>query len=140
MSKNGNDKKNEQLGMNHATAAGQLRKLILFKLVQEAGKDICFHCGKRIDSVDNFSIEHKVPWLDSNKPKELFFNLDNIAFSHLGCNSGAFERSKVFCIRGHPLSGDNLYSSSDGSRQCKTCRNSRNREARKNKRLQYPNW
>lgn len=38
---------------------------------------------------DNFSIEHKIPWLDSDDPVDLFFNLENIDFSHLLCNSAA---------------------------------------------------
>lgn len=35
---------------------------------------------------DTFSIEHKVPWLHSENPLELYFSLDNISFSHYLCN------------------------------------------------------
>jgi len=35
---------------------------------------------------ENFTIEHKVPWLDSEDPVKMFFDLDNIAFSHHKCN------------------------------------------------------
>ena len=41
------------------------------------------------------SIEHKIPWLDSDNPKELFFNLEkNIAFSHLSCNISAARQNR----------------------------------------------
>lgn len=46
----------------------------------------CYQCGNTIDKVEELSIEHKTPWLDSDTPKELFFNLENIAF-HNGCLS-----------------------------------------------------
>lgn len=39
--------------------------------------------------MDELSIEHKTPWLDSEDPKALFFDLNNIAFSHLSCNVSA---------------------------------------------------
>lgn len=32
-----------------------------------------------------------------------------------------FTSSKTHCVRGHPLSGDNLYLAPSGRRQCKTC-------------------
>lgn len=35
---------------------------------------------------DTFSLEHIEPWLDSEDPVGLFFNQDNISFSHLSCN------------------------------------------------------
>ena len=82
-------KKKEQLGMNHGTAANKLRKIILFALVKEAGLDNCYRCGERIERVEDLSIEHKIPWLDSDDPKGLYFDLNNIAFSHLSCNSSA---------------------------------------------------
>ena len=84
---NGNKKKNDFLGIPHGTANGKLRKMIIFKLVQKTGEDICFHCGKKIESIDEFSIEHKKPWLDVSTA--LFWDLNNIAFSHLHCNCSA---------------------------------------------------
>lgn len=84
-----NKKKSEQLGMPIGTASAKLRKSILFNILKETGKNICFQCGKEINSEDELSIEHKVPWLDSSNPVELFFSLENIAFSHLKCNIGA---------------------------------------------------
>lgn len=85
---NSNDKKSEQLGMSHGTANHRLRKAIMFDMMVKLGVDNCFRCGLKIENVDVLSIEHKIPWLDSENPVELFYSLDNIAFSHLRCNSG----------------------------------------------------
>ena len=87
-----NKKKSEQLKMNHATAANRLRKMILFRLLQDIRSDRCHRCGELIETVKELSIEHKIPWLDSEDPVGLYFDLDNIAFSHLSCNSGAARR------------------------------------------------
>ena len=87
--KDGNKKKSEQLGMSHGTAANRLRKMILFRMLQKTGEDVCFQCGEKIENLRDLSIEHKTPWLDSKDPVGLFFDLDNIAFSHLSCNCGA---------------------------------------------------
>lgn len=89
------DKKKSQLGMDPGTAQSQLKKSILFKLVQKCGDDICHHCKKKIETEDELSIEHKTPWLDSENPKELFFDLDNISFSHLSCNIKAARKNKT---------------------------------------------
>lgn len=56
----------------------------MFSLVQECKKDNCFKCGKKITDIAEFSIEHKIPWLGNNS--SLFWDLNNIAFSHLSCN------------------------------------------------------
>lgn len=86
-------KKTKQLGMAPGTAQAKLRKSLLFYLAQKCGLDVCFHCNKQIESVDELSIEHMTPWLDSDDPKALFFDLDNIAFAHLRCNIGAARKS-----------------------------------------------
>lgn len=85
-----NEKKSKQLGMPVGTANARLRKLILFRLVQEAKKDTCFRCSKRIETVEKFSIEHKKEWLDVTT--ELFWSWENIAFSHLSCNIAAARK------------------------------------------------
>jgi hypothetical protein len=87
------DKKSEQLGMNFGTASNRLRKNILFSLLVKLNENICFQCGKLIEDVTELSIEHKIPWLD-NDPS-LFWDLDNIAFSHLSCNCVAADRSHL---------------------------------------------
>ena len=83
-------KKHLQLGMNPSTAAHRLRMDILFKMVIDAGHK-CFRCGESLDR-ESFSIEHKIPWLDSENPKKMFFSLENIAFSHRSCNYAAGKR------------------------------------------------
>jgi len=78
------NKKNKQLGMPYGTAAAKLRKRLLFKYVSLAGHDRCFKCGNKIETADGMSIEHKKPWLDAEPA--LFWDLDNVAFSHRECN------------------------------------------------------
>ena len=90
-----NKKKAEQLGMPHGTAGNRLRKRILFALIREAELDTCCRCNKKIEDVSDLSIEHIVPWLDSKDPIGLFFDLDNIAFSHLRCNIGSARKPKA---------------------------------------------
>lgn len=89
MSKNSNIKKAEQLGMPYGTASNILKKNLLFYFAQRENLDICYRCKEKIEKVEDLSIEHKKPWLDSDNPKELFFDLDNIGFSHLKCNNYA---------------------------------------------------
>lgn len=89
-------KRNVQLGMNYGTASNRLVKDILFSLIVETGKDVCYQCGEKIQR-EALSIEHKIPWLDSENPTQVFFDLDNIAFSHLRCNVGAARRDVAEC-------------------------------------------
>jgi hypothetical protein len=77
--------KSAQLGMPVSTARSRLVKLIMFDLAKRLDETKCFRCGVDIQSVDDLSIEHKEPWL--NVSTELFWDLNNIAFSHLQCNS-----------------------------------------------------
>lgn len=81
-----NDKKKQQLEMSVGKANYRLNRSIMFHLVQETARDRCFQCGEIIKDIDDFSVEHKIPWMDSENPKELYFDLDNIAFSHKSCN------------------------------------------------------
>lgn len=88
-------KKAEQLGMPYGTARNQLLKQTMFRFAQELGYDTCFQCGEKIENHTELSMEHKIPWLDSEKPVDLFFNQDNIAFSHLSCNCSASRNTVV---------------------------------------------
>lgn len=97
MEKN-NAKKKLQLGEDPGTASHKLKKRIMFHYVKLAGDNICHQCGKEIIIIDEFSIEHKIPWLDSESPKEFFNSLENIVFSHLKCNITASR--KVLCPHG----------------------------------------
>lgn len=80
--------------MSHGTASNQLRKMIMFQLIQETGKNICFQCGKKIERIEDLSIEHKNSWQLAKNPKETFFDLGNISFSHLNCNISAGYRNE----------------------------------------------
>lgn len=73
-----------QLGMPRGTAANRLRKLVLFDLLKRHHENFCYQCGDEIQSADELSIEHKKPW--ENIDVKLFWDLTNIAFSHLLCN------------------------------------------------------
>jgi len=79
-------KKKQQLGMHPSTASGRLVKDILFNNICKNKKNKCFRCGLKMTRND-FSIDHKIAWLDSPNPVMMYFNLKNITFSHLSCNS-----------------------------------------------------
>ena len=87
------DKKKQQLGMNPSTAASRLVKDILWKLLQDTGQDSCCKCSEQMTR-DTFSIEHIQPWMDSVDPLGLYFDLENISFSHLSCNISDARRDR----------------------------------------------
>lgn len=91
------EKKKEQLGMHPSTASGKLLRDIIFESVVIKNKHTCYLCGGELTR-DTFSIEHKDPWLDSDDPSANFFDLDNIAYSHLSCNAGASRQPKRKCM------------------------------------------
>ncbi len=84
--------KNEQLGIPYGTARNRLIKSIMFDMAEKLDLLVCHQCGKHIEQIDDLSIEHKTPWLHTEDPSKLFFDLNNIAFSHILCNSGAARR------------------------------------------------
>lgn len=77
------------------TASNRLRKMILFSMAKKLNLTLCYRCNREIKDIKNFSIEHKIAWLDSHNPIELFFDLDNIAFSHLSCNIKMAKKNNV---------------------------------------------
>jgi hypothetical protein len=91
-----NDRKSNQLGEPLGTANAKLRKLILFWLVTESGKNYCIRCNGLIASVDDLSIDHKEPWLHSEAPRKLFYDLSNIGFSHYHCNIRLARRNRKY--------------------------------------------
>lgn len=122
--------------------------MILFKFVQETNNDTCFKCKKLITSIKELSIEHKLPW--EGRSVELFWDLNNIAFSHLRCNRphrstkgikhGPHPRRKIgpegtaWCV-GHKLFLPVENFSKGGERwdgiktYCKECRNKGNKKS-----------
>lgn len=111
----GNEEKSKQLGMPFGTANGKLRKMVLFHLLKKHKENFCFQCGTEIETVDELSIEHKKPWL--HESTDLFWDIDNIAFSHHHCNCAAARQMKgVHIIHG------TCYGYGSGCR-CDSCRN-----------------
>jgi hypothetical protein len=90
------DKKKEQLGMNPSTASGRLVKDILWNLIVQTKQDNCCKCNEQMTR-ETFSIEHVKPWLDSDDPIGLYFDLNNISFSHLSCNVADARKSEAVC-------------------------------------------
>lgn len=87
------EKKQQQLGINPSTASGKLVRDILYKFILELDLNNCYHC-KLPMTRETFSIEHKIPWLDSEDPIKLYFDLENISFSHQSCNSSAARSAR----------------------------------------------
>lgn len=110
-----NEEKARQLGMPLGTATNRLRKRIILHLLQRSGEDICFRCGGRIETVDDLSIEHKQAWFRVDVA--LFWDLGNVAFSHLKCNISAGRRSTEPAVAGW-----NRKDGPPGTAWCAACR------------------
>jgi len=122
----------ERLGMNYATASYQLRQTIIYDLANRLGLLVCAQCNAAITDQAQFSIEHQEPWRKAEHPKAVFFNLNNIAFSHIDCNrqkstGSEVHRNKTECPRGHPYDMKNTYVYK-GHRSCRTCHRERQRK------------
>ena len=126
---NSNTLKAERLGMPIGTASNRLKKAILLSLLQRLNEDVCFRCSERIEVVEQLSVEHKEAWLNASDPASAFFDLSNIAFSHLSCNSGASSgRGNItHCPAGHGYTTKNTRVNG-GKRTCITCHRGTNRE------------
>lgn len=124
--KTSNNKKADQLGMPIGTASHKLRKSIIFNLLKKNNENFCFQCGAEIETEKELSIEHKVPYLDSENPVDLFFDLNNIAFSHLNCNIKAARQTKTLI---HPSSES--YKRGCRCNDCKEIEKLRRRDQRK---------
>lgn len=123
---NAKKKKKKQLGMDPGTASHRLKKSILFDFAKKLDLNWCYQCGAEITDIDKFTLEHKVPWLDSEDPVDLFFNLDNIAFSHAKCNYSA-SRARP----GKPCPSLTAYRNGCRCDGCKKKKADYNREKRK---------
>jgi 5-methylcytosine-specific restriction endonuclease McrA len=77
-----------RLGMSHGKANHLLMRSIIFSLVVRSDRDRCYRCGHVILRPELLSIDHVEPWRHGDST-DLFWNLENIAFSHQVCNSGA---------------------------------------------------
>jgi hypothetical protein len=107
---NANRKKSKQLKMSYGAACNKLRKELMFNMARSLNKLICFRCKKEIKTIDEFSIDHKIAWLDSNDPINLFFDLNNVVFSHFICNIKAQRKISQ------------KYPNKNGKAWCSNCR------------------
>src|SRR5665213_1289385 len=86
---NSNQRKAETLGMAHGTANSILRRNIVFELLTGTrwmDWGVCYKCKDAIMSPEELSIEHKQPWEGRPGGRELYWDLDNVDFSHRRCN------------------------------------------------------
>jgi len=139
MSQQSHLKKAELLGMPFGTACGRLRKIVLFSLLQRHHENICFKCACPIESAEELSIEHKKPW--QNADPRLFWDLSNIAFSHLRCNRREQEvwrkvvDGKLWCPKCAQMLGVAEFHKSSNSKSgytdyCKSCGNAKRKVLR----------
>ncbi len=84
---NNHEIRKEQLGLHPGTASNRLVKDILFGYIKRDDSK-CFRCNGELTR-ETYSIDHIEPWLHSHDPVGLFFDLENISFSHLKCNTNA---------------------------------------------------
>lgn len=85
----------QELGMAFTTACARLKKKILFDLIKKVNMDTCYRCGKLIEEAGDLGIDHKEPWLHIDS--KLFWNLDNVCFSHVKCNNIKEKHFKKNC-------------------------------------------
>ncbi len=81
-----NQRKSFQLGGNYQSLCQQLKRDLLYHYVKLANCHICHRCGAPIESSEDFSVDHIQAWMYKENARELFLDLENIAFSHKSCN------------------------------------------------------
>lgn len=86
------DKRSRLLGMSFMTARQRLDRDLLFAFATAAGHK-CYRCGGELTR-DDFSVEHKEHWTGASDPKAAYFDLSNIAYSHVHCNSKFSTRNR----------------------------------------------
>ena len=96
---------NEELGIPFTTACARLRRNILFDLIKKVNLDVCFRCGKVIETPEELGIDHKEAWIGVDT--KLFWDLNNVTFSHIKCNNSSEKYLKRKMEDGcEPLIGD----------------------------------
>jgi hypothetical protein len=87
----------ELLGMSFGKARHKLIKKIIFEWSQKCNLNNCTKCKKLISNIDDFSIEHIIPWMSGEtdeQKRELFYSISNIGFSHFHCNCASANLGK----------------------------------------------
>ena len=82
----------KMLGQPTSTARSQLYKKVIWSLAEKCGENTCYRCGGEIDNPKDFSLDHVENWRYKDNAADLYFDLDNIRFSHNVCNSGSRDR------------------------------------------------
>jgi hypothetical protein len=96
-----NERGNKTLQMSYSTAVGRLRKMLLFRQLKKYKDNVCVRCGLEIAVVEELSVEHIKPW--EGRSAELFWDLDNVQFSHLRCNKPHIFRGGIGCRKIGPI-------------------------------------
>lgn len=132
--KAGKDKDSRQLGMLYQSAIKKLRGQLLYAMACGHIKldNTCYRCDKPIEDISEFSIEHVKPW--RNNDTGLFWDLNNISFSHIRYNAlaaskrsaGKFPEGKSWCSGCKDFLDDILFNRNKSkpnglSSQCRTC-------------------
>jgi hypothetical protein len=135
----GGHRKSDILGMPFGTACNRLRRMVMFSLLQRYEENVCFKCGKLILQASDLSLEHKEAW--QNSGPSLFWDLDNIAFSHQQCNLrvGVVRREiidgKLWCSSCKQFLLISCFHKESRQRtgyalQCKNCANAKRRKVK----------
>jgi hypothetical protein len=96
---NSNKVKSDLLGEAFGTANNKLKKSILFHMAKMLDMDTCYRCSNKIETVAEFSIEHKESWMRAESAVEAFYDLNNIAFSHISCNIAASYKHRIYASK-----------------------------------------
>jgi hypothetical protein len=112
--------------MPYGTANAKLKKNIMFSLLQQLGQDVCHRCSTKIENVKELTVEHILPWLDvysEELSSKLFWNLNNIGFSHLKCNIRASRRHTPAKLAQYALlKKQNTIENPNGKARCSKCK------------------
>ncbi len=85
------------LNMEFGKANHRLFRKIMFEWCVQLGLNECTKCHKTINKIEEWTVEHIRPWHSANvdaDKKALYFDLNNIGYSHLHCNCGSANLGK----------------------------------------------
>lgn len=94
---------NREKAKEHANSIGHstvphanrvLMKDLVFAYATRLDLNLCYRCNKRLTRED-FTIDHVKPWRNKPNSQELFFDVNNIRFSHHSCNSANTAIKKI---------------------------------------------
>ena len=124
-------KYSKELGIDAGTAHNRLVKDLLWKFIVQCETTKCFRCGLEMCR-ETYSVEHKIPWRGTDNARGLFFDLDNVTFSHLKCNMAAARKpTKLTEIPHGTISGYNHHNCRCDL--CKIASRDKRRRSRKKK-------